>query len=70
MATNMIGYDSNRPGQDVARLSLLPGFIMPITTEFQSAQSRDVSQSYLDATDELLVAHMAGQVAWAGSNQQ
>jgi len=77
MRVYMIGYDLNRPGQNYGDLieaikKLSNGYwhwldsTWIIGSELSAVAIRDSLMPYLDASDELLVARMASEVAWDG----
>lgn len=77
MATYMIGYDLNRPGQNytslidaITRLSASRWHCLDSTWLIDhpgpATAIRDALLPYIDATDELLVARLSGEAAWAG----
>ena len=77
MATFMIGYDLNRPGQNYTNLIAAIKGIGPgwwhcldstwlVKTEQTAVQIRDKLNPHIDITDELLVAKLSGEGAWVG----
>lgn len=81
MATYMVGYDLNRPGQDykdlIGAIEKLSGTrwhcldsTWLIVTDRSAKEIRDALKPHLDGNDELLVAKMAGEGAWAGFNEE
>src|SRR5437879_2887807 len=80
MATYMVGYDLNRPGQDykelIAALKLYSSWwhcldsTWIIVTDHTAVQVRDHLSKFLDQNDEILVATIAARAAWRGFNEQ
>lgn len=77
MASYMIGYDLNRPGQDYKDLieeikkvgsdwwhCLDSTWI--VKTDKTATQIRDRLKPHIDRNDELLVAKLTGEAAWTG----
>lgn len=80
MATYLIGYDLNSPGQDYKDLF---DAIKNLGTWWHHLDStwiikhdgpaktiRDALKPYLDSNDELLVVKLSGAGAWAGFNDR
>ena len=77
MATYMIGYDLNSPGQDYTSLidaikglsgtrwHHLDSTWLVVTTK-SAKKIRDQLEPHLDDNDELLVAALLGEGAWIG----
>ena len=81
MATYLIGYDLNRPGQDYttlfAAIKSLSGTwwhhldsTWIIVHQGPATLIRDTLKPHLDPNDELLVVQLSGVGAWAGFNAQ
>ena len=80
MASYLIGYDLNRPGQNYPELFTAIKAIglwwhcldstWIVKTDKSAIQIRDVLQPHIDNSDELLVARLTGEAAWAGFNQE
>ena len=77
MATYMIGYDLNKPGQDYDDLidaiknigsnwwhCLDSTWI--VVTDKSAVTIRDQLSPHIDRNDELLVARLTGEAAWTG----
>ena len=81
MATLLIGYDLNRPGQDypnlfdgIKRLGAWWHHLDStwlVQTDLTPVQVRDELKALIDAGDELLVIDVTGRArAWRGFNEQ
>ena len=81
MATYMIGYDLNRPGQDYSTLiDDIKSIGSPwwhhlestwlVVTSKSEVQIRDQLKHRLDRNDELLVAKLSGDAAWIGFSDE
>jgi hypothetical protein len=81
MATYLVSYDLNRPGQDYEPLikAIKEKFstwwhhldsTWVIVTSYTAVQVRDILSSYLDKNDELIVAKLSGEAAWQGFNDK
>lgn len=80
MKTYMVGYDLNRPAQNYTVLiDALQEYPLwwhhldstwLIKTNNSAAQIRDHLATFIDANDELLVAYISGESAWAGFNDK
>ncbi len=80
MASLMIGYDLNRPGKNYPELIEAIKAIGSwwhcldstwiVKTEQTAAQIRDRLRPHIDTNDELLVAKLTGEGAWAGFDNQ
>jgi hypothetical protein len=80
MKTYMIGYDLSRPHQDYAKLiEAIKSYAnwwhcldstWLIKTGQTATQIRDYLRQYIDNNDELLVAGLTGESAWAGFNEE
>lgn len=79
MKSYLIGYDLNRPGQDYDDLfaaikAEASGYwhhldsTWIIKSDSTAAAIRDALKPHLDKNDELLVAKLSGEGAWAGFN--
>ena len=80
MATYMIGYDLNSPGQDyrplLEAIKALGAWWNHLDSTWivrhpgPATAIRDALQRHLDANDELLVVRLAGEGAWKGFNDK
>ncbi len=80
MATYLVGYDLNRPGQDYAELleaiKRLGAWWHHLDSTWivkhqgPATVIRDALTPYLDANDEILVVALASEGAWKGFNDQ
>jgi hypothetical protein len=80
--TCLIGYDLNRPRKESDYPNLFEAIkscgvwwhyldsTWIVKTEMTAEQIRDSLQKHIDSGDELLVATMTGEAAWAGLVQQ
>lgn len=79
MATYLIGYDLNRPGQNYNELFEAIKAIGSwwhcldstwlVKSTLTAAQIRDIISPHMDGNDRLLVAAMSGEAAWVGFSQ-
>jgi hypothetical protein len=80
MKTYLVGYDLNRPVQNYTKLiDALKAYsnwwhhldsTWLIKTNNSAEQIRNHLRQFIDANDELLVAYVAGESAWAGFNNE
>lgn len=81
MKTYIIGYDLNREGQDYDALidkikSTANGWwhhldsTWIIKSTLSASQIRDILKPLIDSNDELLVASLSGESAWAGFTEK
>lgn len=80
MATYIISYDLNRPGQDYESLYKAIKQLgawwhhldstWVVVTQKSAAQVRDVLTPEVDANDKVLVVRSAGEGAWRGFNDK
>jgi hypothetical protein len=81
MSIYMIGYDLNKPGQNyenlftaIKKLSNNWWHCLDSTWLIKSDNTavsiRDALRPHIDASDELLVAKLSGEGAWAGFNEE
>lgn len=78
MATYMVGYDLNKTGQDYESLKeAIKSYgnwwhhldsTWLIVTSSSAEEIRNHLRRYIDSNDELLVAKLTGEGAWAGFN--
>jgi hypothetical protein len=80
MACFMIGYDLNSPGQDYIALveaiehlgtkswrCLNAAWL--VVTDKTAVEIRDELKTYVDQSDELLIAELSGDAAWRGGDR-
>jgi len=80
MATYIIDYDLNRPGQNYTELFEAIKALGPwwhcldstwiVKSNLTAVQIRDAVSSRIDRNDRLLVAELSGQAAWVGFNDE
>lgn len=81
MKSYMIGYDLNKSDKDyeglIKKIKEISGTwwhhldsTWIIKTDKSAVEIRDLLKPYIDDNDELLVAHLGGEAAWAGFNQK
>jgi hypothetical protein len=81
VATYLIGYDLNRPGQSYPELlEAIKGLTDTwwhhldstwiIKHDGPATVIRDILRPHIDANDELLVVKLTGEGAWAGFKEQ
>lgn len=78
MATYLIGYDLNAPGQDykelIEAIKTLGAWWHHLDSTWivkhdgPATNIRDTLQPHIDANDELLVVKLTGEAAWVGFN--
>ena len=80
MTTYIIGYDLNKPGQNYSDLhEAIKAYdnwwhhldsTWIIVTDDSAVEVRDHLKTYIDSSDELLVAKLSGEAAWTGFNDK
>jgi len=80
MRTYLIGYDLNKTGQDytdlIAGIKKIGAWwhcldsTWIVKTNSTAVQIRDFLSPLIDSNDELLVAHLSGESAWVGFDDQ
>lgn len=77
MKCYMIGYDLNKPGQDYKDLIEAIKRLADewchdldstwfVVTDMSAVEIRNYLSPYLDSSDKLIVAKLAGEAAWVG----
>jgi hypothetical protein len=80
MACFMIGYDLNSPGQDyIALIEAIEHLgtkswqclnaAWLVVTDKTAVEIRDELKTYVDQSDELLIAELSGDAAWRGGDR-
>lgn len=81
MKTYLIGYDLNKSGQDYKDLidKIKATFstwwhhldsTWIVKSDLSAVQIRNLLKPFIDSNDELLVASLSGESAWAGFNDK